>query len=245
MPIPMPVQTSLLGAVAAPPASPGFRRGATSEPGGIEGGEGPPVVRGPCKPERRAGMLAEIDAEVRTCTKCALARSRTNTVFGVGDPCARVCFVGEGPGAEEDRRGEPFVGRAGQLLDKIVVAMGLRRGDVYIANTVKCRPPENRTPSPDEMKACCPYLARQIETVTPQVIVALGRPAVQVLLGTAASMSNVRGRFHRHRGVPVMPTYHPAYLLRNPAAKKQTWDDIRQVMRFLEEHPDPLKTAAG
>lgn len=235
------LQTSLLGEAAAPVvASPGLRRGRSVDPGMIEGGEGPPIVRGPCRPERRSEILAPVAAEVAVCTRCRLSASRTNTVFGVGDPCARVCFVGEGPGAEEDRRGEPFVGRAGQLLDKIIAAMGMRRTEVYITNTVKCRPPENRTPFPDEVQACAPYLAKQLETITPQVIVALGRPAVQALLGTSASMSEVRGRFHRHRGIPLMPTYHPAYLLRNPAAKKPTWDDIRQVIRFLRETPDPL-----
>jgi len=238
-----PLQTSLLGDVPSPGVtSPGLRRARSADPGGLEGGEGPAIVRGPCKPANRAEALAAAAAEVRECRLCRLHEGRTQTVFGVGDPCARVCFVGEGPGAEEDRQGEPFVGRAGQLLNKIIAAMGLRRDEVYIANTVKCRPPENRTPQPDEMKACGPYLARQLETITPQVLVALGRPATQTLLGLGptASMSDLRGRFHRHRGVPVMPTYHPAYLLRNPAAKKTTWDDIRQVMRFLAENPDPL-----
>jgi len=239
---PPPSQTSLLGAAEAPvAASPGLRRSRGAEPGQIEAGTGEPIVRGRCKPGHRAELLEAIDVEVRACRKCRLCEARTKTVFGVGDPCARLCFVGEGPGADEDRQGEPFVGRAGQLLNKIIAAMGLKRSEVYIANTVKCRPPENRTPLPEEMQSCSPYLVRQLEAITPQVIVALGRPAVQDLLGTTQSMSDVRGRFHRYRGIPVVPTYHPAYLLRNPSAKKQTWDDMRLVMKFLEETPDPLK----
>ncbi|MBI5487776.1 MAG: uracil-DNA glycosylase [Deltaproteobacteria bacterium] len=222
-------------------AAPGLRRVRAAEPGVIDFGPGPDVVRGPCSPEVRAEALRALDeGQVKGCTKCRLSQARTQTVFGVGHPCARVMFVGEGPGAEEDRRGEPFVGRAGALLDRIIAAMNLRRADVYIANTVKCRPPENRTPYPDEMEACAPYLRTQLETVCPQVLVALGRPAAQCLLGVNSSLGELRGRFHRHRGIPVMVTYHPAYLLRNPDAKKATWDDVKLVMRFLAETPDPL-----
>jgi DNA polymerase len=238
---PGPVQTSFLAEAAPPPPpSPGLRRSRGVEPGVIDFHPFADIVRGPCSPDVRAATLETVDAQVRVCTKCALHKGRTNTVFGVGHPCARVCFVGEGPGAEEDKRGEPFVGRAGQLLDRIVSAMKLRRADVYICNTVKCRPPENRTPYPEEMDACGPYLRTQLETVSPQVIVALGRPAAQVLLGVSSSLGDLRGRFHRHRGIPVMVTYHPAYLLRNPDAKKFTWEDVQHVMRFLAETPDPL-----
>jgi DNA polymerase len=238
---PQPVQTSFLAeASPAPPPSPGLRRSRAAEPGAIDFHPFADIVRGPCSPDVRAAALEAVDVQVRVCTKCALHKGRTTTVFGVGHPCARVCFVGEGPGAEEDKRGEPFVGRAGQLLDRIVSAMKLRRADVYICNTVKCRPPENRTPYPEEMEACNPYLRTQLETIAPQVIVALGRPAAQMLLGVNSSLGDLRGRFHRHRGIPVMVTYHPAYLLRNPDAKKFTWEDVQHVMRFLAETPDPL-----
>jgi uracil-DNA glycosylase family 4 len=236
-----PVQTTLLaGDAPLPPASPGLRRARALEPGVVDYSALPDIVRGPCKPEVRAETLRLLDEQVRVCTKCKLHEARHLTVFGVGNPCARVCFVGEGPGAEEDRRGEPFVGRAGQLLDRIVAAMKLQRSDVYICNTVKCRPPENRTPYPEEMAACAPYLRGQLEALAPQVLVALGRPAAQALLAVNSSLGQLRGRFHRHRGIPVMVTYHPAYLLRNPAAKKDTWEDVQHVMRFLAETPDPL-----
>jgi DNA polymerase len=236
-----PAQTSLLGEEPAPPVvSPGLRRSRGAEPGVVDFRGLPDIVRAPCKPEVRAEALAAIDVQVKACTRCVLHRGRTTTVFGVGHPCARVCFIGEGPGAEEDRRGEPFVGRAGQLLDRIIVAMGLRRSEVYIGNTVKCRPPENRTPYPEEMEACAPYLRGQLEAIAPQVIVALGRPAAQALLAVNSSLGELRGRFHRHRGIPVMVTYHPAYLLRNPSAKKSTWEDVQLVMKFLKENPDPL-----
>lgn len=241
-----PVQTSFLPEEPlAVPASPGLRRPGTREPGVVEYRGPSPIVRGPCRPEVRAEKLAELDRQVRACTKCRLHEGRTNTVFGVGHPCARVCFVGEGPGAEEDKRGEPFVGRAGQLLDRIIAAMKLRRSEVYICNTVKCRPPENRTPYPDEIQACEPYLRGQLENVAPQVIVALGRPAANTLLGANLSVGDLRGRFHFHRDIPVRVTYHPAYLLRNPDAKKQTWEDVQHVMRFLAEHPDPMAPSGG
>jgi uracil-DNA glycosylase family 4 len=239
-------QTSFLGGEApAPPASPGLRRGRPLDPGVVDFHALPDIVRGPCKPEVRAETLRLLAEQVAVCTRCRLHEARTLTVFGVGNPCARVCFVGEGPGAEEDRRGEPFVGRAGELLDRILAAMKLRRLDVYIGNTVKCRPPENRTPYPDEMESCSPYLRGQLEALAPQVLVALGRPAAQALLGVNMSLSQLRGRFHRHRGIPVMVTFHPAYLLRNPAAKKETWEDMQQVMRFLAENPDPLLLPGG
>jgi DNA polymerase len=242
-----PQQTSLLkDEPLVLPTAPAPRKAPAAPDPGVVVFRGPsPIVRGPCRAEVRAEALAELDRQVRGCTKCRLHERRTNTVFGVGAPCARVCFVGEGPGAEEDKRGEPFVGRAGQLLDKIVSAMKLRRTDVYICNTVKCRPPENRTPYPDELEACGPYLCGQLEAVAPQVIVALGRPAANTLLGVNTSVGELRGRFHLHREIPVRVTYHPAYLLRNPDAKKQTWEDVQHVMQLLAEHPDPMSLSGG
>lgn len=179
-------------------------------------------------------QLDAVNAQVRVCVKCPLAKGRTNTVFGVGDPDARIMFIGEGPGAEEDRRGEPFVGRAGQLLtDMIEKGMNLRRADVYIANIVKCRPPGNRDPEPVEVESCEPYLKRQIAIIQPEVICALGRVAAQTLLKTTTPISSLRGEFHTYEGIPLLPTFHPAYLLRNPAMKKEAWNDLKMILRRL------------
>lgn len=168
------------------------------------------------------------------CTRCKLAPGRTNLVFGVGNPKAELMFVGEGPGADEDERGEPFVGRAGQLLTDIIErGMRMRRQDVYICNVVKCRPPGNRNPEPDEVAACEPFLMRQIELVRPQIIVGLGTFAVQSLLKVKIPISKLRGRWHDVRGIRMMPTFHPAYLLRNPADKRLVWADIQEVMKAL------------
>ncbi|MGO9062689.1 MAG: uracil-DNA glycosylase [Candidatus Binataceae bacterium] len=168
------------------------------------------------------------------CTRCKLAPGRINLVFGVGNPKAELMFVGEGPGADEDERGEPFVGRAGQLLTDIIErGMRMRRQDVYICNVVKCRPPGNRNPEPDEVAACEPFLLRQIELVRPQVIVGLGTFAVQSLLKVKTPISKLRGRWHEVRGIQMMPTFHPAYLLRNPADKRLVWADIQEVMKVL------------
>ena len=168
------------------------------------------------------------------CTRCKLAPGRTNLVFGVGNPNADLMFVGEGPGADEDERGEPFVGRAGQLLTDIIErGMRMRRQDVYICNVVKCRPPGNRNPEPDEVAACEPFLMRQIELVRPQVIVGLGTFAVQSLLKVKTPIGKLRGRWHDVRGIQMMPTFHPAYLLRNPADKRLVWADIQEVMKVL------------
>lgn len=188
--------------------------------------------------------LAQLDERhVRGCTRCPLHASRTQTVFGVG--CARpeIVFVGEGPGAEEDAQGLPFVGRAGQLLTRMIAAMTLTRERVYICNIVKCRPPGNRTPTADEAQTCWPYLARQLAILRPRVIVALGRPAAQQLLQTSAPIGQLRGEFQefpppglQHLGLPparVMPTFHPAYLLRSPGEKAKAWEDLKQVMQFL------------
>jgi len=179
-----------------------------------------------------AGLLA-IRGDLGECTRCKLAGGRTRLVFGVGNPKAELMFVGEGPGADEDRQGEPFVGKAGQLLTKMIEAMGFRRAHVYIANVVKCRPPQNRDPEPDEIEACEPFLEAQIAAIHPRVIVALGRFAVQTLLRDTAPISRQRGRWREYRGVRLMPTFHPAYLLRNPADKRKAWEDLQLVMKEL------------
>jgi uracil-DNA glycosylase family 4 len=178
--------------------------------------------------------LEALRERIGDCRRCRLCEKRTQIVFGVGNPKARLMFVGEGPGAEEDRQGEPFVGRAGQLLTDIITkGMGLKRSDVYIANVVKCRPPDNRVPEPDEMAACIPFLEAQIEAIRPEVIVALGATAVQGLLGVKVQITKFRGEWTNFKGTPLMPTFHPSYLLRNPAAKKEVWIDIQTVMKKL------------
>ncbi len=179
-----------------------------------------------------AALLA-IRSDIGECTRCKLAPGRTKLVFGVGNPAAELMFVGEGPGADEDRQGEPFVGRAGQLLTKMIEAMGYRRDEVYIANVVKCRPPENRNPEPDEMDVCEPFLRRQIEAIGPKVIVALGKIASQTLLRDTSPISRLRGRWAAYGGVKLMPTFHPAYLLRSPDEKKKAWEDLQLVMKEL------------
>jgi DNA polymerase len=181
-----------------------------------------------------AESLDALRAEIGDCRRCKLCAGRTHLVFGVGNPRARVMFIGEGPGRDEDLQGEPFVGRAGQLLNDIITkGMGLKREDVYIANVVKCRPPENRNPEPDEVAACEPFLKKQIDLVHPEVIVGLGKFAVQTLLQSKAPISKLRGHWHRYHGIPLMPTFHPAYLLRNPADKKLVWEDIKKVIKEL------------
>ena len=178
--------------------------------------------------------LAALQEFIGNCTRCKLHGGRTNLVFGVGDPNAELMFIGEGPGADEDAKGEPFVGRAGQLLTDIIErGMGMRRSEVYICNVVKCRPPGNRNPEPDEVEACEPFLFRQIEVVKPQVIVGLGTFAVQSVLKVKTPISKLRGNWHEVRGIKMMPTFHPAYLLRNPGDKRLVWSDIQEVMRTL------------
>jgi DNA polymerase len=208
----------------------------------------------PANAEQLAAILSDKPAALRLiredigdCTRCKLSQERTNIVFGVGDPHARIMFVGEGPGADEDARGEPFVGRAGQLLNNMITAMGIRREDVYIGNVVKCRPPQNRAPERDESDTCGQFLMRQISVVRPEIIVALGATAAKYLLGASDSMANLRGHiFDFH---PILPhsaperdpgfttklvvTYHPAYLLRDPRQKKETWLDLQMVMKYL------------
>ncbi len=181
-----------------------------------------------------AADLRQLRENLGDCRRCGLSEGRTNIVYGVGNPNADVMFVGEGPGAEEDRQGEPFVGRAGQLLTDIITkGMRLRREDVYIANVVKCRPPGNRDPEPDEVASCEPFLIRQIELVKPRVIVALGRFAAQTLLRSNTPVSRLRGQWRDYHGIPLMPTFHPAYLLRNPADKRLVWEDIKSVLGEL------------
>jgi uracil-DNA glycosylase len=171
--------------------------------------------------------------EAHDCTKCRLAPTRKNVVFGVGNPNADLMFIGEAPGRDEDEKGEPFVGRAGQLLTDIIKAMKLTRDDVYIANVIKCRPPENRNPEPDELDACRPFIRRQVELIQPKVIVTLGRFGLQSLTEKGYGISAVRGTWLSYNGIKLMPTYHPAYLLRNPAAKKDVWQDMKKVMAEL------------
>lgn len=177
--------------------------------------------------------VSELGAAASVCTRCRLAGSRTQVVYGTGSHTADLMFVGEAPGRDEDLQGEPFVGRAGQLLTDIIKAMRLTRADVYISNVVKCRPPENRNPEPDELDACRPYIRQQIALIKPKVIVALGRFALQSLTEKSYSISSVRGQWLEHDGVRIMPTYHPAYLLRTPAAKKDVWSDMKKVMAEL------------
>ncbi|BDG07251.1 uracil-DNA glycosylase [Anaeromyxobacter paludicola] len=181
--------------------------------------------------------LVGIRGDVGECARCKLGATRTRLVFGVGNPDADLMFVGEGPGADEDLQGEPFVGKAGQLLTKMIEAMGFARGDVYIANVVKCRPPGNRNPEPDEIEACEPFLKAQIAAVRPKVIVALGKFAVATLLRDPTPISKVRGQWRSYEGVKLMPTFHPAYLLRSPQEKGKAWEDLKLVMREFGKVP--------
>jgi len=178
-------------------------------------------------------LLEGVRGEMGECTRCKLHKTRTNIVFGVGSPEARLMFVGEAPGEDEDLQGFPFVGKAGQLLTKMIEAMGLRRDDVYICNTVKCRPPNNRNPEPDELLACEPFLKGQLGAVKPEVIVTLGKFAAQALLREQTPITRLRGQWREYEGIPVMPTFHPAYLLRSPGEKGKVWEDLKQVMKKL------------
>jgi DNA polymerase len=211
-------------------------------PRGLERGQGRLAIatpdRGFDEPqvEDPAARLAEIRAELGECTRCKLHTGRTKLVFGVGNPRARLLFVGEGPGADEDLQGEPFVGRAGKKLDDMIRAIGLERSDVYIANVVKCRPPKNRDPEPDEIETCSPFLARQIEAVRPRVIVTLGAPATRTLLGTREGITKLRGTWHTYRGIPVMPTFHPAFLLRQYTTenRRKVFDDLKAARARMD-----------
>lgn len=177
--------------------------------------------------------LEDIQRDLKDCRRCELSNKRTQIVFGEGCEQARLVFVGEGPGYEEDKQGKPFVGAAGKLLNRILEAMHLTREDVYICNIVKCRPPNNRNPKPDEISTCVPFLERQIRAIRPELICALGKFAAQTLLQDEKPISRLRGRFHAYHEIPVMPTYHPAYLLRNPGSKRDVWNDMQQIMKRL------------
>ena len=192
------------------------------------------VFRGKTIPSPQQRSLESLERSLAGCQRCKLHRQRTHIVFGVGNPQARLMFIGEGPGRDEDIQGEPFVGAAGQLLNKMIVAMGFTRDDVYIANIVKCRPPRNRNPEPDEIAQCEPFLWQQIQQIKPVVVVALGRFASQSLLGVNTPISKLRGCWQQYRSIPLMPTFHPAYLLRNAAEKRHAWHDLQAVMRQLE-----------
>ena len=193
----------------------------------------PPAGDGPS--EDSAGTLTGLRAEIGDCTRCKLhTLGRRQVVFGVGNPNARLMFVGEAPGADEDVQGEPFVGRAGQLLTKIIQSIGFERSDVYIANVIKCRPPGNRNPEPDEVATCQPFLFTQIDTIRPKIIVALGTFAAHALLGTDAPISRLRGKLHDFRGgIQLIPTFHPAFLLRSPDRKRDVWEDMKKVRDLL------------
>jgi uracil-DNA glycosylase len=217
------------------------------EPPAADAPAGPPALaaRGPkgdgdhALTDKGCGSeaLLAIRRDLGSCTRCRLHAGRTHLVFGVGNPRAELVFVGEGPGGDEDLQGEPFVGRAGQLLTRMIEAMGFARSEVYIANVVKCRPPANRDPEPDEIEACEPFLKAQIAAIRPRVVVALGRFAVQTLLRDTTPISRQRGRWREYEGVKLMPTFHPAYLLRNPAEKKPAWDDLQLVMKEFGKAP--------
>lgn len=238
-------------AVALPPPQPaqaasGIPAASVSSSGGAApsasreaGGAGQAAAAREAERPAKAAALEQLRREkIGECRRCGLAEGRQHIVFGAGDPSARLMFIGEGPGADEDRIGEPFVGRAGKLLDRIIAAMGLSREQVYIANIVKCRPPGNRTPLPDERAMCLPFLQEQIRIIAPEVIVTLGRTALEGLLGeTVPSITRARGRWFRACGVPVLATFHPAYLLRNEQAKRPVWEDMQEVLSRLGLEP--------
>jgi uracil-DNA glycosylase len=193
----------------------------------------PPAVAAAIEPSDRAAALRIIQEDIGECTRCALHTGRNKLVFGDGSPNARIMFVGEGPGADEDAQGLPFVGKAGQLLNNMIGAMGLQREEVYIANVVKCRPPGNRTPEPEEANTCSPFLFKQIDVVRPEVLVALGATAATYLLGQRQPLAGLRGRVYSFRGTKLIVTYHPAFLLRDPRQKKEAWADLQIAMREL------------
>lgn len=187
----------------------------------------------PQSPVADSDSLLQVASELKECTRCKLCTTRKNLVFGEGNPQASLVFVGEGPGEQEDLQGRPFVGKAGQLLDRMIAAISLKREDVYICNVVKCRPPGNRNPELDEIRSCQPFLLRQLSVIQPKIIVALGKFAAQTLLQTEVPITRLRGQFHSFQGIKLMPTFHPSYLLRNPEAKRQAWIDLQQVAHEL------------
>ncbi len=217
----------------------------------------PTIVEAPSKPSspplpalatrtrepQSSDALSAVREELGDCTRCKLSKNRKNIVFGEGDPEAALVFVGEGPGFEEDQQGRPFVGAAGQLLTDIIVkGMKLKREDVYICNIVKCRPPNNRNPEPDEIETCGPFLVKQLEAIKPKVIIALGNVAAKALLKTSEGITSLRGNWKTYQGIPLMPTFHPAYLLRNPKDKTLVWKDIQQVMTELEKFKNEVRS---
>ena len=191
----------------------------------------------PCQPltsiQNLPETLEQIRVDLGDCSRCQLHSNRTHIVFGEGNPAARIVLVGEGPGQEEDRLGRPFVGPAGRLLDRIIAALGWRRAEVYICNVIKCRPPRNRNPEVDEIEQCGPFLRRQLRAIRPQAILALGSFAAQFLLASQQPISRLRKRVHQFEGIPVVPTYHPAYLLRNPLQKRQVWEDVQLLLSLV------------
>jgi DNA polymerase len=220
----------------APPTDVGARPASTAEESVVDVRTAPASSPLPVIGDKNADLDA-IRQDIGDCTRCRLSKGRKNIVFGVGNIDADIMFVGEGPGADEDEQGEPFVGRAGQLLNNMISAMGIRREDVYIANVVKCRPPGNRTPERDECDTCSPFLMKQIETIKPKVIVALGAVAAKTLLGINDSMVNLRGRVYDFKDTKLAVTYHPAYLLRDPRQKAEAWKDLQMVMKYLGMKP--------
>ncbi len=213
------------------PSSPPLCKGRS---GGVEiSTQDLPPLTPPYKGGETQQKLSELRNEIGDCTRCVLHKGRHQLVFGVGNPNASLMFIGEGPGADEDLKGEPFVGRAGQLLTKMIEAMGIKRSEVYIANVVKCRPPGNRNPEPVEIATCIPFLKQQIEIIRPKVVVTLGKFASQTLLQTEIPITKLRGEFQTYEGAQLMPTYHPAFLLRNPNMKRAVWEDLKKVMKKL------------
>lgn len=229
-----PAVPPLVAPITLRSARPDERSSASSGPQPPADTVRPSAERSPAgAPASIATRLPLLEAEVRTCTRCVLHETRTQTVFARGNGTSGVCFVGEGPGADEDAAGLPFVGAAGQLLDKMIAGMGLERDEVYVCNVVKCRPPKNRKPERDEMDACRDYLSEQLELISPRVIVALGSTAVEGLLGLRG-IQRLRGQWRLYRGtIPVMPTFHPAYVLREPSAKRLVWNDLKMVLEHL------------
>ncbi len=207
--------------------------GVSAVPGRVQAARAPSPVTVACA--SKTEQLKQLAANVLACTRCMLYKTRTNIVISDGSPEAKLVFVGEAPGRDEDLQGVPFVGRAGQLLTKMIEAMGLKRSQVYICNVLKDRPPENRTPLPEEMEACLPFLEEQLRIIQPKVICVLGSVAAKALIGPHVSIMRIRGQRHEYQGIPLIPTFHPAYLLRNPPAKKEAWEDLKQVMKLLKE----------
>jgi uracil-DNA glycosylase len=227
-------------------ALPGFEAFASTAPAASSAAPSAPVAPIPLGPrEDLPLLLPELAALVSSCRLCPLCSTRTQTVFADGSPTARLMFVGEAPGRDEDAQGLPFVGRAGQLLNKMIAAIDLKREEVYICNVLKCRPPDNRVPAPDEVERCRPYLEQQIALVKPAIVCALGLSATQALLETKASMASMRGKTFTYRGIPLIPTYHPAALLRNPGLKREAWNDLQRVRDMLREKTGATPAAPG